>query len=266
MLKKMMSFLYIIGATYLISLLVLYVFQRRMIYVPDQTAAFNVSEKRTLTYKTVDGLELTSFFSLPKINEKTILVLFHGNAGHAGHRYQKTAGFIQAGYGVVVMGYRGYGGNAGRPSENVFYGDADGLMQTLIEKGHAPENIILYGESLGTGVASYIATKYPVKGMILETPYTSLTNVASEHYPVFPVKILMRDRFDTMSRLSQIKAPILFMHGTDDQVIPMHHSHDLYNACQGIKQIKIFEGGAHNNLFDYGAADVSLNFIQGLNQ
>lgn len=261
-----MAFSFMLVTVYIVILTGLYIFQRHLIYMPDRSQAL-LNNDSVLSVETIDGITLNSLFVESKQNSEntTVVVMFHGNAGHALHRLDKVIPFIKVGYRTLIVGYRGYGGNAGRPSENAFYSDADSVMQALIEKGHAPEDIILYGESLGTGVASYIAAKYPVvKGMILETPYTSLANVASGHYPVFPVKILMRDRFDTMGRLSQIKAPILFMHGTDDQVVPVHHSHDLYNAYQGTKQIKIFEGGAHNNLFDYGAADVSLSFIQGL--
>lgn len=265
--RKAMAFIFMLVSLYIVLLIGLYVFQRYMIYMPDRSQAF-LNNDPVLSLETIDGLTLKSLFIEAKENteNKTIIVMFHGNAGHAGHRLDKAIPFIRAGYGAVIVGYRGYGGNAGKPSEKAFYSDAESLMGTLIEKGHAPENIILYGESLGTGVASYIAANYAIKGMVLETPYTSLANVAQGHYPIFPVKHLMKDRFDTLGRLKQITAPILFMHGTKDKVIPIHHSQDLYDAYQGAKQIKIFEGGTHNNLFDYGAADVSLNFIQGLNQ
>ncbi len=263
--KKLMDFVLLIVTIYLVSLVGLYFFQRQMIYFPNRSEAFGPSDP-VLEVKTSDDLTLKSLFIAPRDKTKPLLVMFHGNAGHAGHRLTKMGPFVQAGYGVLVSGYRGYGGNPGKPAENNFYADADRLMITLTEKGYSADKIVLYGESLGTGVASYVAANHSVKGLIFDAPFISLAQAAAEHYPIFPVKTLIKDRYDTIARINNIKAPILFLHGTEDRVIPFHHSEKLYDVFNGQKEFHVIEGGNHYTEFTVNPAaqEAVLTFLKGL--
>ncbi len=262
--KYIILFCGFIVAIYVIAVFALFVFQRHIIYVPNKNDVFEQDQDYLLVHQTSDDLILSSFFKAPQANQNTIIVMFHGNTGNISHRDIKMAPLINAGYGVSILGYPGYGGNLGKPSETSFYLAAQSLIDALIEQGYEAKDMILYGESLGSGVASKMASIYNVKGVIFDAPYTSLYAVAHFHYPIFPTYLLTKDRYDTLARINDIQAPVLFMHGARDRVIPPHHSQTLYEAYQGAKKIKIFENGDHANLINYGADRVVLEFIESL--
>jgi uncharacterized protein len=177
---------------YLMVLAYLYVFQRQLLYFPDPTrpqlgllAQLGVREVQLTT---ADGLALLSWY-LPAREGRPVILYFQGNGGNIGHRAERLQRFASEGYGVLLVGYRGYGGNPGRPTEVGFYQDALAAYDFLQREGIAATRFALYGESLGTGIAVYLAATQQIGGLILESPYTSVAALAQYHYPFVPATI-----------------------------------------------------------------------------
>jgi fermentation-respiration switch protein FrsA (DUF1100 family) len=161
-----------------------------------------------------------------------------------------------------VLGYRGYAGSDGRPSEDGLYTDARAALTWLNANGVADSSIVLYGESLGTGVATMMATERKVASVVLESPYTSLTDVAAYQFPYLPVRWLMWDRFDTLSRVGEIKVPLLVMHGDQDVVIPQDFGRQVFAAANVPKESFWAQGRGHNDIFDNGGFITARDFIE----
>jgi len=171
--------------------------------------------------------------------------------------------------GVWLTGYRGFGGNAGSPTEEGLYADALAAVEELGNRGVAPSDIVIYGESLGTGVAVQTAMRMadsgtPVRGVVLEAPFTSMGDAAQGHYPYVPAKWLVRDKFDSLSKITKINAPLLVLHGDNDRVVPEPHGRALFAAAQEPKQAVWVPDGGHSNLYDFGVGPKIVAFIESL--
>jgi len=240
---------------YFIVLSVVFAMQRSLLYpagkVAPDTALAAAAGIRTVTTHTVDGLELTHWYRPPADDQAPVLVVFHGNAGHVGDRVPKLAELMRAGFGLLLAGYRGYGGNPGRPSEEALSTDARLLLDWLAGQGVSPQRTVLYGESLGTGVAVKMATERPAAAVVLEAPYTSVAAVAQAQYWYLPARWLVRDKWDSISRIAQIKMPLLLMHGLRDRTIPARFGQRLFEAAVEPKQIVLVEDGEHTDLYDF---------------
>ncbi len=208
----------------------------------SNSAPFTILEIRTN-----DGLSLRSWQSKGDPEKKTF-IFFHGNAGNAADRMPTMEILLQAGHSVVLAEYRGYGGNPGKPSEDKLIMDARLLMDEIIKQGVNEQDIILMGRSLGTGVATFLATEYDVAALVLISAFSSLPEVAAEYYPFFPVSLLMRDRFNNLDRIKNITAPLLVFHGEMDRIIPLPYGLKVYDAAQGKKAFIRLPGQGHNNL------------------
>ena len=145
--------------------------------------------------------------------ERPVIVYFHGNGGHIGYRADRVERFAREGYGVLMLEYRGYGGNPGMPSEAGLFEDAAAALRFVAAQGVPGHRLVLYGESLGTGIAVQAATTREVGAVVLESPYTSIAAAAQFHYPFIPAAWLVSDRYDSLSRIGQVRAPILMLHG-----------------------------------------------------
>jgi len=197
---------------------------------------------------------------------KTI-VYFHGNGGHIGYRGGKVRPYLDAGYGMLLVSYRGYGGNPGSPTEDGLYADGHAAMAFLAEQGVAPGQTVVYGESLGTGVAVQIALDQaragtPVEAVVLEAPFTSTVDAGSNHYPWLPVRWLMKDRFDSLSKIAGIQAPLLIIHGGRDRVVPFRQGKALYAEAVAPKESLWIPDADHNDLEAYCANEKVLEFIE----
>jgi fermentation-respiration switch protein FrsA (DUF1100 family) len=215
--------------------------------------------------KTNDGLELLGWFAPPK-KDKPLLILFHGNAGSIADRAHKARRYLDWGYGVLLAEYRGFGGNPGSPSEDGLFADARAWLAVAQDNGFGPDKVVLYGESLGTGPAVRMASemaenKTPVAAVVLEAPYTTLVDVAQHHYPYTPVKWLIRDAYDSLSRIGRIYAPLIVIHGTEDSTIPIKFGKVLFAAAAEPKLAHWVKEAEHNNLYDFAAAEVIDNFL-----
>lgn len=248
----------------MIVFIIMYVSQRHLIYHPSPQVPhlpeYHANDMTVITLHTQDNLELMSWYK-PAINNQPTVLYLHGNAGHIGYRMHLARQFINAGLGVLLLEYRGYGGNKGRPSEQGLYKDGQAALTFLNQQGIKPEKLILYGESLGTGVATELASKHAVCAVILQAPYTSLIALAHFHYPLIFLKPW--DKFDSLARIQAINAPLLVLHGEQDNVVPYKEGLTLFNAANEPKKMITFRNLDHHNLWD--TPDFSREVLQFIN-
>lgn len=239
--RKIMTFILLF---YVSVLAFLFFFQRKLQYVPMgriERVAVGFQEK-ILT--TEDGVEILSWFKSPKSGEKVILY-FHGNAGNIGDRAHKFEIFADAGYGVMAVSYRGYFGSQGQPSEAGLINDGKAAFKYLLDLGYLPKDIILYGESLGSGIAMQLAAKFDFAGVMLEAPFSSIVNVARQSYWFVPVSLILKDKFESIKFAPQISAPVLIIHGNADNIVPISEGKKLYAAIKSRKKFIEVDGANH---------------------
>ncbi len=241
--------------------------QKHLMYFPDPKpfvpSEWALKELQPLPVTTTDGLTLWSWYRAPQGKGKPTVVFFQGNAGHLGYRNYKVRPWLDAGYGVVLVGYRGFS-NPGEPSEEGLYRDARAAIAAVLEKGTPESSLVLYGESLGTGVATQMATEYKAAGLVLESPYTSLSDVGAERYPLVPVRWLLTDHYDSLSKIGNIAMPLLLLHGEDDGVVPTKFGRQLFAAAHEPKQGVFIPHAGHNNIYDHNVQQIVAQFIAAL--
>ena len=242
-------------SVYLLLCGAVFVMQRTLLYPAasqaPNLAAHGVDGLHEVTTQTPDGLTLRHWYVPPSEAGAPVLVVFHGNAGHLGDRVPKLVAIIDAGFGVLFAGYRGYSGNPGKPTEDDLTADARRLLDWLAAQGVPAERTVLYGESLGTGVAVKMAAERDSAGVILESPYTSIAAVAQTHYWYLPAKWLVLDKWDSMAHIGRIRAPLLVIHGARDRTVPTRYGRRLFEAAPEPKELLILEGAAHNDLYEH---------------
>ncbi len=252
---------------YLSILSFMYVFQRNFTFQPHSENPFDLDYRpfQPFTYQTPMGLTLRGLRLFAQPGKPTI-VYFHGNAGHLGGRMFKADSFAPHGYGFVLVGYRGYSGNPGQPSEKGFYEDGRAVVELLLKEGVRIEDIVFYGESIGSGTATQMAVEYPkARALVLESPFTSTVDVAKRIYFFLPVGRLMKDRFDNASKIGKIEMPVLIMHGDRDPTVPYYLGQRLYaHVTSRVKNFVTLEGAGHVNMYDYGAGKITYEFLSSL--
>ena len=250
---------------YLAILAYLYFYQRQLLYRPEgsrpQLGELWSIGMREVQLRTADGLDLLSWY-MPPDDGRPVVAYFHGNGGSIAHRAHRVQRFAREGYGVLLVGYRGYGGNPGAPTEAGLFEDARAGLDFLRTEGTAASRIVLYGESLGTAVAVEAATRHPVGAVVLESPFTSIAALAQYHYPFIPAALLIWDRFDAMSRIGEAKAPLLVLQGRDDGVVPIRFGEALFAAAPEPKERWLAPHGGHEDLAGFGALDAAVAFIE----
>jgi len=243
----------------------LFALQRKLIYMPDRStperAEFGAHDMDEVSYETADGLALRAWYKAPARDDRPVIVYFHGNAGHIGYRVGKVRPYLDAGYGVFLAGYRGYGGNAGEPTEAGLYADARAALDYLAA---ADDPAVFYGESLGGAVAIQMATERPVHAIVLESPFSSAVDIAGMRFPVYPATLMMKDRYDSAAKVGALTAPLLVIHGEQDAIIPPRYGRRLIDAAPAGTTVRIIDAAGHNDLYYHGAADLVLNFLNGL--
>lgn len=246
----MLSLLFAAAAVYAALLAVLYSQQRNLIFHPDThiqaPEAYGLSGFESINIPNGE-VTLQLWQRAPEAG-MPLIVYFHGNASHLGNRAPVFAALAGKGFGVLGLSYRGYGNSTGSPSEEGLLSDARAAMRYASEKlGVAPQQIIIYGESLGTGVAVAMAGEFPVAGLVLQAAYTSVANRAAELYPYVPVRLLLKHRFDSLARISKVRCPLLMFHGELDATIPVAHGRALLAAAAEPKKGVFFADIDHNN-------------------
>lgn len=240
-----------IGICVLIAL-VMFGCQRSFLYFPDKTAPEpGQPGVRVVKLLSEPDLELAHLYHPPGAPDGPVVVVFHGNAGHAGYRVTKFRDLLDAGFGVFFAEYRGYGGNPGWPDEAGLTADASAVMAYFQSEGVDPGRIVLYGESLGAGVAVKMAAEHPVAGLVLEAPYTSIADVAQVHFWYLPARWLVPDNWDVADRIGKVSAPVLVVHGEADRVIPVRFGRRVFELASEPKAALFHPRAGHNDLFAY---------------
>ncbi len=185
---------------------------------------------------------------------KLTVLLFHGNAGNISHRFEKLAVLRSLGVDTFIIDYRGYGRSEGKPDEQGTYRDARAAYDYLVtQRKVAPRSLVVYGESIGSAIAADLAAKVDVGGLILEEAFTSVGDVGQRLFPFLPVRWLVRNKYDTLSKVPRIKVPLLILHSRDDEIFNMRHAQRLFAAGNDPKQLVELRG-AHNDAFLVSAA------------
>ena len=254
-------------ALYGIAVTALWALQRDLMYFPDHAPRVPPSHYAMLggvqevLVTTADGVELAAWYAAAPPARPTV-VMFHGNAGSLRHERYRLQHFMDAGLGAMLLSYRGYSGNGGTPTEEGLYADARAALDWLDANGVDDESIVVYGISLGTGVATKMAAERELGAVVLEAPYTSTVDVAGIRFPVVPVGWLMEDRFESLARIRAITEPLLVMHGDRDDVIPQRFGRQLFDAANAPKEGFWPTGVGHSDVFDNGGFAVAVEFIR----
>jgi pimeloyl-ACP methyl ester carboxylesterase len=241
----------------------IWAFQRQLIYFPDSAgvpaAADVIPGARDVTLRTEDDLELGAWFIPPGGRDRGLAVLLApGNGGNRQDRARIGKELSLRGLGVLLMDYRGYGGNPGSPSEDGLAQDAEAAVAALTELGYPPDRTIYFGESLGTGVVARLASQHPPAGVVLRSPFTELADVGSHHYPWLPVRLLLRDRFPVVEHVESLEVPVVVVYGDRDSVVPTKLSAELADHVKNLSDEVVLAGADHNDEVMFGSrmADV----------
>lgn len=241
------------------------VFQRDIIYHPDSSMPepheVGVPEMVPVPVRTTDGIVVTGWYAPPQSRDRATIVYCHGNGRTLAHRAHKARVLLDDGYGVFLVGYRGYGGNPGRPSEQGLYADARAVVGWLMGRGVPTSRIVLYGESLGTGVATQLATELEeLRGMVLEAPFTRMPELAAAfQLPGFAPAML--DHYDSLGKMPAIRTPVLILHGEHDGIVPVAMGRRMLAAAPDDAEGVFLAEAGHNNLWEHGAAQAVLRFL-----
>lgn len=246
----------------------LWAFQDRLIYFPDPSpppppAAMGLRQVQEMRLNTADGLDILAW-QLPAARADAPVVLYlHGNGGHLGYRADRAYRFAQLGWGALFVQWRGYGGNPGAPSEAGLTEDARAGLRALQDRGVAASRIVIWGESLGTGLAIRLAAEQPrdMAAVILESPFTSLLALARLHYPLLPSQLLLRDRYDSLSRIPAVQAPVLIVQGARDTLVPPAMGRELAAAARAPIEVWEAPAAGHNDLGPAGAIEEAARFL-----
>jgi uncharacterized protein len=240
---------------------------RYFTYLPDRTridpkdaGLLNVEE---VAFKAADGTKLIAWYR-PARGSKPTLLYFTGNSGSTANRAGKIRAIAADGYGVFMLNYRRYGGSEGRPNERRISADAVSAYDYLRGLGVAPLEIVAYGESLGTAVATKLSLQRHVEALVLEAPFTSIVDVGRLMWKGLPLSLIMADQYRTIDRIGEVKAPLFIIHGARDAIIPLDHARHVFHAASEPKTLSVVPQAGHNDLFDRGAWERVRGFLDAL--
>jgi fermentation-respiration switch protein FrsA (DUF1100 family) len=253
MMRRPASYVLVVLLVPALMMAAVWLMQRRLIYFPDRSAPPSASHvvpgAHDVALHTADGLSLTAWLVRPRTTDRRLGVLVApGNAGNRLARAPLAAALADLGLTVLLVEYRGYGGNPGRPTETGLGRDVRAARAYLINDAGVPDDRLIYfGESLGAAVVTALAAEHPPAGLVLRSPFTDLAAVGAEHYPFLPVRTLLRDRFPVADLLSRIDAPTVVVYGTRDSVVPPAQSTAVAEAAAGPVIRVAVEGADHND-------------------
>jgi uncharacterized protein len=256
--------LIVVSAGYVCGLLALFFAQRAVLF-PTPTSArtappaagFPEAEEHVLT--TADG-EKVILWHVPAGPGRPVVLYFHGNGDYLAGFFGRFRDLIADGTGIVALSYRGYAGSSGQPSEQGLLQDAAAAYAFTAAR-YSADKIVAWGFSLGTGVAVALAAEQPIGKLILESPYTSIVDVAASAFWFAPVRLLMRDQFRSDQRIARIRVPLLVMHGALDPTVPVAFGERLFALANEPKRFVRLARGGHNDLDHFGAIEIARNFI-----
>ncbi len=264
-----MKYLYLILSStlvaYLIVLVLIYFYQRNLLYHPTENnyqndeILFNYEE---IFIKVDEEIELKSWLIKKDFKKYKTIIIFHGNAGHLSNRIYKLNELYKLDINILLISWRGFSGNKGFPTEQNLYQDAEAAIKWLNDKKISNNKIILYGESLGSGVAVELGKRNDFNSIILESPFTSIENAAKIYYPYLPVRFLLKDRFDSINKIKMVKNPILIMHGKKDDVVPFSMGKELFEKANNPKDSYFTSNDDHMMEFNSLLLKKVKNFIE----
>ena len=266
--KSMELIAWLIGA-YLVICAFAYFGNRQFMYFPDPArippAEAGLDGVEEIELAAADAATLVAWHAPPKDGKPTLLY-FHGNAANAANRAPKIEKMLESGFGVFYLNNRGYGGSGGKPTEASNVADAIAAYDYLAGHGVPASGIVAYGESLGSGQAVRLAAKRPVAAVVVEAPLTSTVDVARSVYFFLPLGWLITDQYNVERDIRAVRAPVLILHGEQDEVIPVEMGQRVYRAANAPKRIELFRDGRHNDLFDHGAWEKMRDFALELDR
>jgi fermentation-respiration switch protein FrsA (DUF1100 family) len=242
-------------------------FQRSMIYHPGRTrpepATVGLPEMVPMQVSSADGWLVTGWYAPPTKPDRVTIVFYQGNSGTIADRAAKARRLLDAGHGALLVGYRGFGGNPGTPTEAGLVQDGRAALHWLIGKGIPQSRIVLYGESLGTGIVTRLAGELEdLSGIILEAPFTCLPDLAPSYLLPGLARLLMADRYDNHQMIAAVTAPLLLLHGEQDELVPVAMGREVLGRARTRDKRGLFlpEAG-HNDIWDKGGADAVMDFL-----
>ena len=253
---------------YLSVLVFLFFFQRSLLYHPNINNYFNDNLKvdiKKVQIRTSDNISLLGWFHEKDLNKFKTIVYFHGNAGKLENRIHKLNHFKDMNVNFLIISWRGFSGNSGKPSEQGLYKDGKSAIDWLKKIGLAEKDIILYGESLGTGIATQIAQNKKFAGLILETPFTSMVDAAKNVYPYIPVGLLLKDKYENEKKIKNINIPVLVLHGEADKIVPFKMGKKIYEIANQPKYSYYTKYDNHMMEYDQKLVSALNSFIKSLN-
>ena len=240
----------------------IYFQQGKFIFPAPQEVHAPAPGYEAVTLQTADGLALAAHWRAPQEGRAT-LVHFHGNAGSLSGAAEENTLFAKQGYGVLLVEYRGYGGNPGRPSEKGFHIDGRAALAFLKARAVAPQSTIIKGHSIGSGTAVNMALEVDAAALILVAPFTSVPDLLAQKMPVFPMAMIAQERFDNCVKLPKVAIPVLVQHGAQDKVVPSSHGRAL--AADGpTAEFQSFAGKGHGLTFDPAVQTAQAEWLAAL--
>jgi len=242
----------------------LYLFQRKILFnisgIPQHPLHYGLNEVEEVKISTEDGISLLSWY-FKGTESAPLLVYFHGNSFDIGERAYRIKRYIDQNWAVLLVAWRGYSGNKGNPTEKNLYIDGEAAIKWIIENtNYQFKDLAIYGESLGSGIAVELGKKYEFASIILEAPFTSVSDIAQQRYRIFPTKFLVKDKFNNLEKINKLKSPLLIISGKKDEVVPHIHSKILFEQAKVIKESVFIDEAMHNNLYDFGIEKQVISF------
>ncbi len=266
--NNLILLLLILISIYLFILISTYLFQRNLLYHPTENNYSGdklIVSVEKIKIKTGSNIELLSWYHKKNINDYKTILFLHGNAGSLENRIHKINNFKDLNVNFLLLAWRGFSGNKGSPTEQNLYEDAWSAIKWLKSEGIKESNIIIYGESLGTGVATEIAQNKNFAGVILESPFTSMIDAGKTKYPYLPVKFLLKDKYESNKKIQNIKTPILIMHGKVDNIVPFYMGEKMYDLANEPKYSYFTEYDDHMMEYNEKLLNALKEFIYSLN-
>jgi len=253
-----------IASVYIFFAGLLFIFQSHYVYYPERVLSADPGSIglyfENVSFETTDRVKLSGWV-VPSKNARGVLLFCHGNAGNISHRLESIQIYHRLGLDIFIFDYRGYGQSEGKPSEHGTYKDVEAAWQYLVEERHVnPNEIIVFGRSLGGAIASWLAQSRTPGALILESTFTSLPDIAAKLYPYLPVRLLSRFEYDTAEYLGRVNCPVLIVHSRDDEIMPFSHGWRLFEVANEPKRF-LEIAGTHNE----GFVTSGKRYEEGLN-
>lgn len=243
----------IILLLYFLIVFYVYLKQRSLLYIPnidnydDESLIVDAKE---IFIKNSEGNNLRSLFYQSPNTTKNTLLMFHGNAGPIENRFYKINKLAKYNQNILLISWRSYSGNEGNPDEKGLYDDALSAIKWLQNKDISIEDIILYGESLGTAITIEVSQNKPFKGIILEAPFTSMIDAAKYHYPYLPVSLMLKDKYLSANKIHNLKSPIFIMHAKGDDIVPFWMGEKMFELANQPKKSYFIDEDKHLVTYD----------------